>query len=63
MKKFSSPCMKGGHGDAVTRGITNDPSGSPIAHGGNHASSFNGGNPRNGLAPQDRTGLPMTNDK
>ena len=25
-----------------------------IAHGGNHASSYNGGNPRNGLAPQDR---------
>ncbi len=22
--------------------------------GGNHASSYNGGNPRNGLAPQDR---------
>jgi hypothetical protein len=25
-----------------------------VAHGGNHASSFNGGNLRNGLAPQDR---------
>jgi Uma2 family endonuclease len=25
-----------------------------VAHGGNHASSYNGGNPRNGLAPQDR---------
>ena len=30
------------------------PSGSAVAHGGNHASSYNGGNPRNGLAPQDR---------
>ncbi|MGL5940445.1 MAG: glycosyltransferase [Waterburya sp.] len=25
-----------------------------VAHGGNHASSYNGGNLRNGLAPQDR---------
>ncbi|MDJ0726378.1 MAG: beta-ketoacyl synthase N-terminal-like domain-containing protein, partial [Prochloraceae cyanobacterium] len=25
-----------------------------VAHGGNHASSYNGGNPRNGLAAQDR---------
>ncbi|WP_194006649.1 hypothetical protein [aff. Roholtiella sp. LEGE 12411] len=28
----------------------------PVAHGGKHASSFNGGNPRNGLAPQDCAG-------
>ncbi|WP_334876225.1 hypothetical protein [Nostoc sp.] len=28
--------------------MTNDPSGSPVAHGGN---------------PQDRTGSPMTNDQ
>ncbi len=26
-----------------------------VPHGGNHASFFNGGNPRNELAPQDRT--------
>jgi hypothetical protein len=25
------------------------------SHGGNHASSYNGGDPRNGLAPQERT--------
>jgi len=25
-----------------------------VAHRGNHASSYNGGNLRNGLAPQDR---------
>lgn len=27
--------------------------------GGNHASSYNGGNPRNGLAPQDRAVSPF----
>ncbi|WP_339376235.1 hypothetical protein [Calothrix sp. NIES-2098] len=31
---------------------------SAVAHGGNHASSFNGGNPRNGLAPQDLAASP-----
>ncbi|WP_143845127.1 hypothetical protein [Nostoc sp. T09] len=31
---------------------------SAVAHGGNHASSYNGGNLRNGLAPQDRAASP-----
>lgn len=35
--------------DAVLKDTPSD-----IAHGGNHASSFNGGNLRNGLASQDR---------
>ncbi|MDZ8054435.1 MAG: hypothetical protein RMX68_018855 [Aulosira sp. ZfuVER01] len=31
---------------------------SAVPPGGNHASSYNGGNLRNGLAPQDRTASP-----
>ncbi|MDZ7966740.1 MAG: hypothetical protein RM368_17485 [Nostoc sp. DedSLP03] len=42
--------------------MTNDPSGSPVAHGGNHARCSTWGNPKTALAPQDRTSSPMTTD-
>ncbi|NEU73246.1 hypothetical protein PI95_011890 [Hassallia byssoidea VB512170] len=37
-----------------------NPSGSPVAHGGNHATCFKPGNPSNAVAPQDRAGSPLT---
>ena len=42
--------------------ITVNPTGSAVAHGGNPASSYNGGHLRNGLAPQDRAASLVTDN-
>ncbi len=43
--------------------LTTNPSDSAVAHGENHASSDNGGNLRNGLAPQDCAASQLTTNK